>query len=229
MFKKYYGLGIGVIVALALAAGIFYFQRDSILAILGVADVATSSNSLVLPDGTVVTSVGGGKVELDTIEPPSTDRAITITTALSQEAASDLKRKMETTITELKREPKRVDLWLQLGVYRKMAGDYEGARIAWEYVAIAGPATVNFVAYGNLGDLYKSYLKDFAKSEANYKEAIKLRADNIDYYLNLFELYTTFGYKSDTLAASDLVAQGLKSNPGNKDLLALQAQLKNSN
>lgn len=233
MFKKYYGIGLGVVVALALAAGIFYFQKDSLLAVFGISSVATSSNSLVLPDGTVVSSVGGGKVEIDTIDgksvnPPSTDRPVTINNNLSAEVAVTLKADMENTLAELKKNPKRVDLWLKLGIDQKKAGDYEGARLSWDYVAVAGPASINFIAYSNLGDLYKSYLKDFAKSEANYKEAIKLKPDNIGFYGGLFELYTTYGYKSNTQAAADLLNQGLKANPGNKDLLMWQAQLKNS-
>ncbi len=231
MFKKYYGPVAGILVATALAVGILFFQKDSLLAVFGVSNTATSSNSLVLPNGTTVTSEGGGKVELDTIDgksvnPPSTNRPITISTSISAEAATALKKDMETVINELNKEPKRVDLWLKLGIDRKAAGDYEGAREAWDYVAVAGPASINFIAYGNLGDLYKSYLKDFAKSEVQYKEAIKLKPDNINFYRGLFELYTTYGYKSGTSAAADLLKEGLKNNPNNPDLLKLQADLK---
>jgi len=227
--KKYFGLGIGILIA-AVLAGVFFLIQNNILFPKPISN--TPSNALVLPDGTTVTSEGGGKVEIDAIDgksvtPPSLTRPITITTSLSAEVAATLRTEMEDTVLQLKENSTRVDLWLRLGSQRKMAGDYEGAREAWDYVAIAGPASINFIAYANLADLYKSYLKDYKKSEDHYLEAIRLKPDFINFYQGLFELYTVYGYKG-VMTASQLVDLGLKSNPGNKDLLTLQSQIKNA-
>ena len=113
---------------------------------------------------------------------------------------------------------------MQLRTNRKIGGDYEGARQAWEYVTKAGQEEIRGIAHGNLGDLYMNFLKDYPKAEANYLEAIKINPAFIDYYRTLATLYTHL-YKTGTSAAADIIKQGLKANPGNPDLLKLQAAL----
>ena len=91
----------------------------------------------------------------------------------------------------------------------------------------SGSNTVNYIAYGDLGDLYMNFDVNYPKAEANYKAAIAIKPTVIDYYRDLYTLYTSF-YKTGTSAAADIVALGLKNNPNNPDLLQLQAQLKGS-
>jgi tetratricopeptide (TPR) repeat protein len=126
-------------------------------------------------------------------------------------------------VAQLKQDPSQLKLWLTLGSYRKMAGDYEGARDAWEYVAAAAPSS--FVAFNNLGDLYMNFLKNYPKAELNYRKVIAVRPDYIDTYRNLYTLYH-YLYKTNTTAAADILKEGLKNNPNNPDLLAIQAQMK---
>lgn len=166
----------------------------------------------------------GGTITITKISPPSLTDPIIISNSMPQEAQALLRSQEQTLITELKQTPLRADLWLQLGVDRKIGSDYEGAIAAWSYVAAAGPDTINYVAYGNLGDLYMNFQVDYPKAESNYKKAIAIKPTVIDYYRSLFILYSGF-YKTNTSAAADIVAQGLKANPNNPDLLQLQAQL----
>ncbi len=229
MQNTYSWVGLGLAVAVLVVGGIFFINKKG----GGVGTVSTStpatSTNVTSDLGNGVTVTGPGKVELvDTsVPPPSLTGAIVISSSVAPDVKAVLEAKEQALIAELKKEPTRVDLWLSLGVYRKMGGDYTGAIAAWSYVAKAGPASINHVAYGNLGDLYMNFQVDYPKAEANYKAAIAIKPTFIDYYRSLFTLYTSF-YKVGQGQANAIVAAGLKANPGNADLLALQAQLKSS-
>lgn len=166
-------------------------------------------------------------IPVPTTQPPKLMGAIVISASstLTVDQQALMRSKIEALIAQLKAAPTRADLWLQLGVDRKIVGDYQGAAEAWQYVAATGGASLNYVAYGNLGDLYLYFTKDGPKAEANYKKAIALKPHVIDYYRGLYTLYR-YDYKVGTSAAADILAQGLKVNPNNPDLLQLQAQLK---
>ncbi|MEI7719617.1 MAG: tetratricopeptide repeat protein [bacterium] len=173
--------------------------------------------SVVAPAGTTIAvSPSGNKA-------PSLTGPILISASLPQDAQTILKNKEVTLIAQLQKNPTNIDLWLDLGIDRKIGGDYAGAAEAWGYVAKAAPASASFVAYGNLGSLYMDYLKDYPKAEANFKQAVLLSPHTIDYYRELYTLYK-YSYKTNTTAAADILAQGLKANPGNADLLVLQQQ-----
>ena len=134
-----------------------------------------------------------------------------------------MKSKIEQQIVILKSDPKRTDIWLQLGLNRKIGSDFTGAIEAWDYVTAVASGATRSVAYGNLGDLYMYFLKDFPKAELNFKQAIVLNPQNIDYYRTLYYLYRDV-YKQNTSAAGDILKQGLKANPDNSDLIELQAE-----
>lgn len=217
----------GAILALVIiVGGFFVFKARTVTAPTTPAGTVASTTSTNLGNGMVATGPAGVKIELvdTTVKAPSLAGTIKIATSLASDVQVAIRTKEEALIAELTKTPSRLDLWLSLGVYRKMAGDYAGAALAWQYVADAGPASVTYIAHGNLGDLYMNFLKDYPKAEANYKAAIQIKPDFIDYYRSLFTLYRSF-YKTNTTAAADIVAQGLKANPNNKDLLQLQAQL----
>lgn len=217
----------GAVLALVIiVGGIFVFKARTANAPTTTTSGTASTTSTDLGNGVVATGPAGAKIELvdTTVKPPSLTGSIVINASLASDVQAALRTKEEALITELKAAPTRVDLWLSLGVYRKIAGDYAGAAAAWQYVADAGPANIKYIAYGNLGDLYMNFLKNYPKAEANYKAAIHIKPDFIDYYRSLFTLYRSF-YKTNTTAAADIVAQGLKANPNNADLLQLQAQL----
>lgn len=185
-----------------------------------------SSTVVILPNGTGVAVSGNATVEVvnDSIPHPSLTRPITFGPGVSADQQATLTAQEQADIAALTKDPTRVDLWLKLGNERKLAGDYAGAIEAWTYVAKAGPNTINYIAYGNMGDLYMNFDKDYAKAEANLKAAIAIKPTAIDYYRHLVDLYTTYGYGTKAQAQA-VISQGLKANPNNPDLLAMQARL----
>jgi hypothetical protein len=203
---------IGVVLAAALAGGLyFYISRDFQPGPTGPSATTTTIGG--------VTGTGSYTVEPVGVTPPSLDRPITISASLPDDAKPILKNLLEQQIEILRKEPTRVDIWLQYGVNRKIAGDYEGAIEAWEYVAQAAPKEMSATAHGNLGDLYMYFLKDYAKADTRFNQAIALNPRVLDYYRALFYLYRDI-YK-DTAKAEAIRALGIKNNPGSTDLQKL--------
>jgi tetratricopeptide (TPR) repeat protein len=214
MQKKIYLLAV-VVIAIVAATVVVYQQKNK-------------PQEIVSDLGNGITATGPGKVELVPIEngtpPPSLESGIKINVTLEPAVEAAVRAKETALIADLKKTPTRLDLWLQLGVYRKIGGDYAGAEEAWMYVSKVGNSEINYIAYGNLGNLYMDFLKDYAKAEANYKAAIAIKPTVIEYYRQLYVLYTSF-YKTNTRAAKDIIDAGLKANPNNPDLLTLKAEL----
>jgi len=227
--KQAFWLAIGIGAAIVLAAAFFFLGPHSALApsqnATSTGTQTGSTTQVSLGNGVVANIPAGATVtEVNTqVPPPSLTGSINISSSLPADAQAALRTQEQTLITELKAAPTRTDLWLQLGMDRKIGGDYAGAIAAWNYVAAAGSNAVNYIAYGNLGDLYMNFDVNYPKAEANYKAAIAINPQVIDYYRDLYTLYTSF-YKTGTTAAASIIAQGLKANPNNPDLLQLQAQ-----
>ena len=219
----------GAVVAVVIIVGAFFIFHSRAIA-PGTGSMATSTNTAATStagNGVSMTNSGSGTIQLvnSNTPPPSLTGAIVMSPSLPADAQAALRTQEQTFITELKAAPTRVDLWLQLGVTRKIAGDYAGAEAAWQYVAATGPTSINYVAYGDLGDIYMNFDVNYPKAESNYKAAIAINPTIIDYYKDLAMLYSSF-YKTNQGLATSIVAQGLKANPNNSDLLQLQAQLK---
>ncbi len=186
--------------------------------------VSTTTN---LGNGISLTTTGSSTVSIispqsSNVPVPSLMGAIIISPSLSPEVVAAIRLQEDTLISQLKQSPTRVDLWLQLGVVRKIAGDYRGAIEAWNYVAAVAPSS--YIAFADLGDLYQNFLKNYPLAETNYLEAVKLAPTDIDLYRNLFTFYH-YQYKTNTNDALNIINQGLAANPGNAELLQLKSQL----
>lgn len=117
---------------------------------------------------------------------------------------------------DVKDTPELVSSWLQLAVLKKIIGDYIGARDIWEYVSVIKPQEE--VSFKNLGDLYWHYLPDYPRSEKNFQTAIKNKPDDTSTYISLSELYR-YSYKEKENLALGILNEGLKSNPGDLNLI----------
>jgi tetratricopeptide (TPR) repeat protein len=124
-------------------------------------------------------------------------------------------------VANLKGDNTRFNDWLDLGIQYKIAGDYEGARDAWEYASALSP--LNYISFSNLGDLYTNYLKNYSKAEENLKTSIKNKPDYTTGYRALYELYR-YSYKEKANLAPQILKEGLSKNPKNTDLMILLAQ-----
>ncbi len=173
-----------------------------------------------------VTGTGDFKVESLPLAgsfppPPDLSRPVKITLSLPVETEKAATARIGEISLELKKNPELFDHWLELGRLRKIIGDYEGVRQAWEYASLLLPS--NHVSFNNLGELYGYYLKDWAKAEANYKKAVLNGPDQIYIYRNFADFYRFV--LNDPEKAKALLEEGIKANPGaSEDLQNLLKQ-----
>lgn len=150
-------------------------------------------------------------------EIPNLDKPINITADLPEDAKKIAQEKIEKLSSELKQDPSLFENWLVLGIYRKMIGDYEGAKECWEYASFLMPQSS--VPFNNLGDLYAYYLKDSNRSEENFLKAIKNNPSQIFIYRSLYELYHYV--MKDDIKAKQILEQGIKVNPNTSQELKI--------
>lgn len=106
---------------------------------------------------------------------------------------------------DLKAHPDNLDGWLRAGVLKKFFNDYQGARDLWEYASLVFPT--NSISFLNLGNLYMLYLKDFPKSEENFK-ASNQNEPQEGTYLALADLYAVF-WKEKEGRVVKVLAEGI--------------------
>ncbi|OHB09637.1 MAG: hypothetical protein A3I21_01985, partial [Candidatus Zambryskibacteria bacterium RIFCSPLOWO2_02_FULL_39_69] len=122
---------------------------------------------------------------------------------------------------QLKKNPADFPAWLDLAMYQKMAGDYQGSVISWTYAGKLMPS--NPVSFGNLGNLYAYFLHDKTKAEMYYKQAISKGPTQIYLYGQLVEVYLDIFH--DTNKARAIIDQGLLKMPNDPNLLQMKAGL----
>jgi len=152
----------------------------------------------------------GKNQQLEQIEHPNLDRPFTIPDNFPEDAKKIAIENIEKLSTELKKNPNIFDNWLVLGIYRKMLGDYEGAKECWEYAAAIDPQSPT--PFNNLGDLYANYLKDNKKAEENFLKAIENGPEQIYIYRSVYDFYRYV--MKDDAKAKQILEQGIKANPG---------------
>lgn len=138
-----------------------------------------------------------------------------------QEVTDTLTAKIIELQNILKSDPTNFQAWLDLGIYYKMIGDLEGAIDIWVYTTKLSPT--NYLAFGNLGNLYAYNLKDMAMADSYYRQAISKDTSQVYLYIQLAEAYRDVG--SDKAKALEVVNQGLTANPNNPALLQLKENL----
>jgi len=141
---------------------------------------------------------------------PDLSREVQFSGNLSVEAQNLIKEKTAEAQGRLTEDPTRGDDWLELGVLFHSAGDFEGARLVWEFLADIDKT--NVVAYDNLAKLYHFSLRDFPKAESYFKQSIAINGASLTPYLGLYELYR-YSYKTNTTLAEDTLKEAIEKFP----------------
>ena len=156
---------------------------------------------------------------------PNLNRPVTMSLGAVVSAEASLKsiEKVKTLQESLKKNPADFSSWLELGIYQKMGGDYEGASITWQYAARLAPT--DHISRGDLGNLYGYYIRDNGKAEVYYKDAIRVATGPAYSYLyiQLAEVYRDL-FK-DISKAKVTIDQGLGKFPNDAGLLQFKASL----
>jgi len=151
---------------------------------------------------------------------PLINRQVSVPASFSAEAKAIILADIESIRAALRKNPKDLQAWVELGVRYKAINEYEAAREAWEYVSLVSPD--NIVSFNNLGDLQHYVFKDYARAELNFLQAIHNNPNYLLSYLNLHDLYR-LSYKQNTTKAEDILQQGIKQNPKAIDLMVALA------
>ena len=154
---------------------------------------------------------------------PDLNRPITLSSGaiILPEAKVLATEKVKSLQNLLRNNPSDLSAWLDLAMYQKMAGDYAGAVISWHYATKLAP--YSYTAFGNLGNLYAYFLKDNAKAEMYYKEAISKGQTQGYLYTQLAEVYRDIFY--DKVKALAITNEGLSKITNDPNLLQIKASL----
>ncbi len=152
---------------------------------------------------------------------PSLDRSFTIPASFPADAVQIMRSNINEVVGRLKEDRKDISEWISLAVLLKTIDDYLGAAEIWEFLGRELPT--NTVTFANLGSLYHLHLKDYPKSELNFRKAIENNRTNPALYLGLHELYK-YSYKTETGLAQDVLKEGLQHITDNTDLLITSAR-----
>lgn len=190
--------------------------------VVSVVETATSTNGVNNDKGYTIKIVPNKSTNTVDVPVPNLDRSLSFSKDTSDDARKIITEKINKLVKELKKDSSLFSDWIDLGLYRKMAGDYDGASEAWEYAGKISQK--NSLSFRNLGDLYGYYLKDSTKAEKNFLKAIENGPSQIEYYFKTVEFYRDV--MKDNTKARQVVEQGIKSNPNSKELKSLLTTLK---
>lgn len=140
----------------------------------------------------------------------------------SEEQKQEIYRSLQNYGKTVKKNPDFFNGWIQLGLLKKIIGDFEGARDAWEYASLISPK--NSISFANLGELYWRYLHIYPQSEINFKASIENNPKDPGTYVSLSDLYF-YSLKEKLNLADDVLLQGLAANPKSMDLTKALARL----
>lgn len=151
-------------------------------------------------------------------------RPIMVSEPLSEVDRKRAEGKLKEMVGLIQADNDNIYAWYDLGAYRRVIGDYEGAAEAWTFAALIRPK--DYISYHNLGDLYGFYIKDYPKSEENYFKSIENNPENIRAYLDLATIYE-YAYKEKSGQAEKILLQGLAVNPENTSLKSVLDEYRN--
>ena len=228
---------ISIVAVIALLGAYIVFDRKFKTSNLSstseiIATSTTTTTTTTDSDNKIVTTSNGnykieqvsttGSPEVSQLIPDLNRPATPLGSAnVAPESKAMTKEKIPLLQARLKKNLKDFPAWIDLGIYQKMAGDYQGSVISWVYASKL--SSTDFVSLGNLGDLYAYFLKDKIKSEMYYKQAISKAPTEAYLYTQLADIYR-YVFK-DLDKARTIINQGLSKIPNDANLLQMKASL----
>lgn len=175
----------------------------------------TSSTTANVQNNSTTGSYKIEQVALSNNGTPDLNRPI-VYGKVSDDAKRVSTEKINTIISYLKKDPAVWDNWINLGIYQKMAGDYQGTVLSWVYASKIAPN--DFVSLGDLGDLYAYFLKDSKLSIQYYNMAITKSPSQAYLYIQLAQVYRDV--VGDPEKSKGTIEQGLSQLPNDPNLKA---------
>ena len=217
--KKSKSIYLIIILLAVLAVGYYiysdYSKNNSITENSSNNTVATSTNNNI--DISQILDVKTEELpdeQIKAIPVPSLVRQISFPAGMAEDAKAIYQKKIEDLENLLKKDSNSFQNWIDLGVFRKGVEDYEGTREIWEYASKRWPG--NSISFGNLGDLYGFYLKDYTKAESSFLQSILNTPDRERAYLQLADFY--LNVMKDSVKAKAIIEEGISKAGTNENL-----------
>jgi tetratricopeptide (TPR) repeat protein len=197
------------------------------------ADNLTTVQTIATTTGGNLVTNGTGKytvervplTEGDVVPQPIPNLTAKITFSSSVSLTDEQKQMVQQKISALQallvKHPVDFNSWIDLGIYQKMAGDYNATIASWQYAGKISPT--NFISFGDLGDLSAYFLKDTASAEKYYKQAIANGPTQVYLYIQLAQVQNDI--EKDATKALATINQGLAKIPNDPSLLQYKANL----
>ncbi len=135
-------------------------------------------------------------------------------TTMNVSAIQDAQAKMMVARARILKKYDDSSAWLELGAYRSLVGDTEGAILAWKFLAKIRPDL--FVAWYDLGDTYAFKLHNFLEGEKYFEKSIEANPLFVDGYLALATLYKNKEEGFDrTMKIEEILKKGITRNGSN--------------
>lgn len=227
-----------LLVLMVIILGVYFYKigRDNSSTNLSNEKNNDQASTTVVDLGNGLVAVGKGDFKVEKISEgnlvkeeivvpkpiPNLNRQVIFSSDISSDTKSIIQNKINEIVSSLNKNPADLPSWIDLGLYHKMAGDYSGAIIYFNYAGKLSP--INFVSFSNLGDLYGFYLKDVAQSEINYNIAIKNGPKQEYLYYQLASVYRDVSMDKDK--AKETIERGLKVLPDSNYLKGFLETLK---
>ncbi len=161
-------------------------------------------------DVSVVSPVDSKKVALEAKALEIISHPVMVKIPILESSKKSALAKIEEVADLIRDNYDYANAWYDLGAYRMVIGDYDGAIEAYEFVISIRPA--DHVGYANLGDIYGFYLKNYPLAEENFLKAIRNNPAYIFGYAELAVLYEG-NFSGGVKKAEDILLAGLKVNP----------------
>ncbi len=136
---------------------------------------------------------------------------------LTAEQAQLFQQRFNETQEILRQEPNNFDKWLYLGILKKGAGDYEGARDIFIYAGQIRPQSST--PFANLADLYAYFLNEPQKAEEAIKKAIANDSDDYNLRLALADIYR-YKFADGAVKYEQTMLAAIANFPDNPNLIA---------
>lgn len=150
------------------------------------------------------------------IPAPNLERPLIFPAGFDKTAEDIIRNNVTQLVSTLTENPDSFGAWLDLATQYKIIGDYKGAAEIWEYLNKVTEG--NTISRVNLGSLYHYELKEYEKSEANFKDALRINNQIPEAYTGLLELYR-YSYRTNTPEAESILKEGIAALPKNIDLV----------
>lgn len=214
----------GVVIMIALGGLIWYVTASTKSPASGTMGTSTPTEIVIDPNATS-TQVGGYTIERVPVREaaqnaPDYRKSISYGRSISADAKSSIEKKRTEIVAALKADSTDHDQWMRLASLYQMAEDYKKAEAVWAYTSVTWNDSVSFA---NLAYLRDVYLKDYARAETNYKQALARNPENVVAWTNLLDMYK-YRYKQNTNAPETLLRQGIQARPNLWQLHALLAR-----